>query len=68
MTNPTPKYIMFTWGCQMNEDDSEQIAGLLMQMGYSPTSEPEEADIAMLVTCSVRAKPEQKANRRKEPE
>ncbi len=58
---PTPKFIIFTWGCQMNEDDSEQIASLLMQMGYTPTSVAEEADIAMLVTCSVRAKPEEKA-------
>ena len=45
----------------MNEDDSEQIANLLMQMGYSPTDRADEADIAMLVTCSVRAKPEEKA-------
>ena len=45
----------------MNEDDSEQIANLLMQMGCSPTDRAEDADIAMLVTCSVRAKPEEKA-------
>ena len=55
------KFIIFTWGCQMNEDDAEQIASLLMQMGYSPTDTAQEADLAMLVTCSVRAKPEQKA-------
>lgn len=61
MTTSDRKYIIFTWGCQMNEDDSEQIANLLMSMGYSPTSNQEEADIAMLVTCSVRAKPEEKA-------
>ena len=61
VTTSTPKFIIFTWGCQMNEDDSEQIASLLMQMGYAPTDRAEEADIAMLVTCSVRAKPEQKA-------
>ena len=61
MTSTDRKFIMFTWGCQMNEDDAEQIASLLMQMGYSPTDNQEEADLAMLVTCSVRAKPEQKA-------
>jgi len=44
----------------MNEDDSEQIATLLTQMGYSPTDNVEDADIIMLNTCSVRAKPEQK--------
>jgi len=56
-----PKFVIFTWGCQMNEDDTEQMASLLLQMGYSPTSTPEEADIALLVTCSVRRKPEEKA-------
>ena len=61
MTATNRKFIIFTWGCQMNEDDSEQIANLLMQMGYSPTTNQDEADIAMLVTCSVREKPEQKA-------
>ncbi|MGC8862064.1 MAG: tRNA (N6-isopentenyl adenosine(37)-C2)-methylthiotransferase MiaB [Armatimonadota bacterium] len=61
MTTTAPRFIIYTWGCQMNEDDSEQIANLLMQMGYSPTDRPEEADVAMLVTCSVRAKPEAKA-------
>lgn len=61
MTTTDRKFIIFTWGCQMNEDDSEQIANLLMQMGYSPTINQDEADIAMLVTCSVREKPEQKA-------
>lgn len=44
----------------MNEDDSEQMASLLMQMGYSPTSDIEDADVILLNTCSVRAKPEQK--------
>ncbi len=44
----------------MNEDDSDQIAGILMQMGYQPTPEEKDADIIILNTCSVRAKPEQK--------
>jgi tRNA-2-methylthio-N6-dimethylallyladenosine synthase len=61
MTTSSQKFIIFTWGCQMNEDDSEQIANLLMSMGYSPTQDEREADIAMLVTCSVREKPEEKA-------
>ncbi len=61
MTTCDRKFTIITWGCQMNEDDSEQIANLLMQMGYSPTDDQAEADIAMLVTCSVREKPEQKA-------
>jgi tRNA-2-methylthio-N6-dimethylallyladenosine synthase len=61
MTTRNRKFIIFTWGCQMNEDDSEQLSGLLMRMGYSPTDAQEEADVAMLVTCSVRSKPEEKA-------
>ncbi|HOP81256.1 MAG TPA: tRNA (N6-isopentenyl adenosine(37)-C2)-methylthiotransferase MiaB, partial [Armatimonadota bacterium] len=44
----------------MNEDDSNQISGLLMQMGYQPAESIEQADVIMLNTCSVRAKPEQK--------
>lgn len=45
----------------MNEDDSEQIASILTQMGYAPADRASEADLALLVTCSVRAKPEEKA-------
>lgn len=45
----------------MNEDDSAQIASLLIKMGYQPTSDLTKADVIMLNTCSVRAKPEQKA-------
>jgi tRNA-2-methylthio-N6-dimethylallyladenosine synthase len=44
----------------MNEDDSRQMANLLEQMGYRPASEEVDADIILLNTCSVRAKPEQK--------
>lgn len=61
MDSQTKRYIVFTWGCQMNEDDSEQISSMLMQMGMSPTQVPEMADVAILVTCSVREKPENKA-------
>lgn len=61
MDSQTKRYILFTWGCQMNEDDSEQISSMLMRMGMSPTQDPEIADVAILVTCSVREKPENKA-------
>lgn len=57
----SPAFSVLTWGCQMNEDDSEQISSILMQMGYRPTDDLPKADIIMLNTCSVRAKPEQKA-------
>ncbi|HXG23741.1 MAG TPA: tRNA (N6-isopentenyl adenosine(37)-C2)-methylthiotransferase MiaB [Chthonomonadales bacterium] len=49
-----------TWGCQMNEEDSEQMALYLEQMGYVPVDNPAEAEIVLLNTCSVRRKPEEK--------
>jgi tRNA-2-methylthio-N6-dimethylallyladenosine synthase len=49
-----------TFGCQMNERDSEIIAQLLSQCGYTPTEAVEEADCIILNTCSIRAKAEQK--------
>ena len=55
-----PSYMILTWGCQMNEDDSQQMGNLLEQMGYRLTTDEEQADIILLNTCSVRAKPEQK--------
>lgn len=53
-------YHIITWGCQMNEEDSEQMALYLEQMGYQSVDAPEEADVVLLNTCSVRAKPEEK--------
>lgn len=45
-----------TWGCQMNEYDSQKMSGLLRSAGYEPTLSDEEADIFILNTCSVREK------------
>src|SRR5579862_4987201 len=53
-------YHIMTWGCQMNEEDSEQIGLYLEQMGYLPVDDAVQADVVMLNTCSVRAKPEEK--------
>ncbi len=53
-------FSVLTWGCQMNEDDSRQIANLIEHMGYRPAESASDADIIMLNTCSVREKPEQK--------
>lgn len=55
------KFIVYTWGCQMNEDDAAQLSSFLLGSGYEETKNEEEADIAVLVTCSVREKPENKA-------
>lgn len=52
---------MQTWGCQMNEEDSEQLALHLADLGYLPSETVVGADVVLLNTCSVREKPEQKA-------
>jgi tRNA-2-methylthio-N6-dimethylallyladenosine synthase len=59
MTRPR-RFFIETWGCQMNELDSQRMAGQLMQQGILPTREPEEADLILLNSCSVREKAEQK--------
>ncbi len=54
-------YYIVTLGCQMNERDSETIAGILDTLGMYPARELWEARVLVINTCSVRAKPEQKA-------
>jgi tRNA-2-methylthio-N6-dimethylallyladenosine synthase len=54
-------YYVQTWGCQMNEEDSEQLGLYLQQIGYRPASTLLEAQVVLLNTCSVRKKPEDKA-------
>ncbi|MCP4403862.1 MAG: tRNA (N6-isopentenyl adenosine(37)-C2)-methylthiotransferase MiaB [bacterium] len=51
---------ILTFGCQMNEHDSELIAGLLQSVGYAKTATPEDADMVLLNTCSIREKAEHK--------
>ena len=48
------KYLVVTFGCQMNERDSEKIAGSLSRMGYDKADSEEEADIIVYNTCTVR--------------
>lgn len=50
-----------TFGCQMNERDSEIMAQLLAEKGYVESMEMDDADVVILNTCSIRAKAEQKA-------
>ena len=47
-------YHIITYGCQMNEHDSENIAGLLEALGYEHCGDPYRADITVINTCSVR--------------
>lgn len=58
--SPTGKFHIHTFGCQMNENDSEFIAGLLSGLGLSRTATPDDAAVIVVNTCSVRAKSEEK--------
>src|SRR5256884_4352315 len=58
---PVPKFFIKTYGCQMNERDSEQVAHSLMARGYERVSKESEADVVLLNTCSVRDMADQKA-------
>ena len=50
----TKRYFVRTFGCQMNEHDSERLAGLLEADGYTPASGVEDADVVVLNTCCIR--------------
>lgn len=52
---------VITFGCQQNERDSETVLGLLSEMGYAPTDNPELADIIVVNTCAIREHAEVKA-------
>src|SRR5689334_7472064 len=54
------KYLIETFGCQMNIHDSERMAGLLEQAGFESTTDDREADVIVINTCSVREKAEEK--------
>ena len=49
-----PLYHLTTFGCQMNEHDSERIRGVLEENGWQPADDPEAADLLVFNTCSVR--------------
>jgi tRNA-2-methylthio-N6-dimethylallyladenosine synthase len=51
---------VLTFGCQMNDHDSEKMAGVLAAEGLSPAKTPDEADLILINTCSIREKAEQK--------
>jgi tRNA-2-methylthio-N6-dimethylallyladenosine synthase len=54
------KYLIETFGCQMNVHDSERMAGLLEADGYEATGTAESADVVVINTCSVRERAEEK--------
>ncbi len=53
-------YSIITMGCQLNENDSEKICGMIEKMGYSRTDESKQADLAVMNTCCVRENAEDK--------
>ena len=55
-----PKYAILTMGCQLNENDSEKISGMLEEMGYIKVENFEDADIAVFNTCCVRENAEER--------
>ena len=58
--NQKLKYTILTMGCQLNENDSEKLCGMLEEMGYKKTENGQEADIALFNTCCVREHAEDK--------
>ena len=54
------RYLIETFGCQMNVHDSERMAGLLDQAGYESTTDERDADVIVINTCSVREHAEEK--------
>lgn len=60
--NETLNYYIETWGCQMNEEDSEKLSGMLIPVGYKRTLDKATADIIIFNTCCVRENAEQKVD------
>ncbi len=54
------KYFTLTYGCQMNESDTERINGQLEELGYQPAEKMDDADIIIMNTCSIRQNAEEK--------
>ena len=57
---PSYRYLIETWGCQMNVHDSEKLSGSLARLGFIPTNHESDADLIILNTCSVRDKAQEK--------
>ena len=51
---------MTTFGCQMNAHDSERIKGMLEELGLGEATAPEDADVVVINTCTIREKPDTK--------
>ena len=54
------RYHVTTFGCQMNAHDSERIKGMLEELGLGEAASPDDADVVVFNTCTVREKPDQR--------
>lgn len=59
------KFFIRTYGCQANVLDSQNIEGILLEIGYSPVDNPLQADVVILNTCAIRENAEEKVLDRK---
>jgi tRNA-2-methylthio-N6-dimethylallyladenosine synthase len=55
-----PRYHVTTFGCQMNEHDSERMKGMLESLGYRESADAEQADLILFNTCSIREKADER--------
>jgi tRNA-2-methylthio-N6-dimethylallyladenosine synthase len=60
MTTPQRRYHITTFGCQMNKADSERMGGILEDMGFEWSEDPNEANLILFNTCSIRDNAEHK--------
>ncbi|MBC7973305.1 MAG: tRNA (N6-isopentenyl adenosine(37)-C2)-methylthiotransferase MiaB [Verrucomicrobia bacterium] len=60
MTAASRRYHITTFGCQMNKADSERMAGILETMGFEWAEQPDDADLILYNTCTIRDSAEQK--------
>src|ERR1700704_765422 len=58
--NSSKTFYIETFGCQMNDHDSEKVAGVLLRRGYRQAASPQDAHLVLYNTCSIREKAEQK--------
>jgi len=60
MADSLRRYHITTFGCQMNKADSERMAGILEEMGFHWSEDPDQADLILYNTCTIRDNAEQK--------
>src|SRR4028118_562255 len=60
MTTSQRRYHIVTFGCQMNKADSERMAGILENMGFEWSEDPNNSDLILYNTCTIRDNAEQK--------